>query len=127
MEKIVKDNYEVYSNCVTATCRSLRIMFGMIPKITATSNNGNINMNSRRETSVVNDRYCEYEPYAIRLNRQILYAAESTIPEAPNNPAIGDRWNVPDSDINSPIQFRDSGTAMLNAVVIKNNAANTGM
>ena len=65
--------YDVeYSSCVTATCRSVKMMLGMIPKISATSSSGSITMNSRREISVVNDRYCEYAPNASRLNRKIL-------------------------------------------------------
>ncbi len=47
--------------------------------------------------------------------------------EAPSSPISGDRWKIPASDMNSPIQFRDRGTAMLNAVVMKNSAENTGM
>ena len=61
-----------YSSCVTATCRSVKITLGMIPKIRATSSIGSTNMNSRREISVVNDRYCEYAPNDSRLNRKIL-------------------------------------------------------
>lgn len=62
----------VYSSCVTATCRSVKITLGMIPKISATISIGSTSMNSRREISVVNDRYCEYAPNDSRLNRKIL-------------------------------------------------------
>ena len=66
------DYGDVYSSCVTATCRSLKMMLGMIPKISATARSGSSTMNSRRVTSVVYDRYCEYAPNASRLNRKIL-------------------------------------------------------
>jgi hypothetical protein len=59
----------VYSRPDTATCRSARMMFGIIPKITATNSRGNSNMNSRRVISVVYDRYREYAPNEIRLYR----------------------------------------------------------
>ncbi len=64
----------MYSSDDTDTCRSPRITLGIIPNTTATSSNGTISMNSRREISrppagAVYDRYREYAPNAMRLYR----------------------------------------------------------
>ena len=53
-------------------------------------------------------------------------SADKIIEVALKNPIIGELLNTPANDINSPIQFNDNGTAILNVVVTKNNADKIG-
>ena len=52
-------DYAEYSSCVTATCRSLKMMFGTIPSTNASASIGSTTIKYRRLISDVNDRYCE--------------------------------------------------------------------
>ena len=84
-------------------------------------------MNSRRVTSLAVVMYSDTAPKQIRLNNQIEYPAENTIPVLISNPTTGLRIKVPFNAKNSPIQLAVIGVPMLATVKIKKNAAKSGM
>src|SRR5690242_11016122 len=105
------------------------MIFGQIPNTNVGINSDNSTMYSRRETSCADPRY-RYglnAPKQIRLNSQIEYPAEKTIPELISKPTTGLRINVPFNAKNSPIQLAVAGVPMFATVNAKKNAAKIGM
>lgn len=119
------------------------MIFGQIPNTNVGINSDNRTMYSRRDTSCADPRDNSAEPSGrtsgagtryglnapkqIRLNSQIEYPAEKTIPELISKPTTGLRIKVPFNAKNSPIQLAVAGVPMFATVNAKKSAANIGM
>lgn len=66
-------------------------------------------------------------PNTIRLNMNIVYAADNTIEEQANAPRSGSLSKVPYKLINSPTKFRVKGVPALPKQRIKNITEKTGI
>lgn len=85
-------------------------------------------MYSRRDRSVVYDKYGLKLPNANRLNSIIEYPALNTIVVAASNVAKAFIWYAPANDKNSPTQFTEiPGVPALASVNRKKNSIVTGI